>query len=247
MGGLFRKGRTDREINDEMEQHLERLTERYCAEGMSPEEARNAARREFGGLEQMKEAARGERILMWPAEFLQDIRYGLRTLAKNPGFTIVAVAALALGIGANTAIFSVVNSVLLRPLPFKEPNQLVMVWDEQTHLGFPKDTPTPANFLDWQRQNSVFAGMAAMAQRSYNLTGNGEPERLDGRRVSANLFDLLGIQPVAWTQFSTGGRHAWDACRHLEPRVMGAAFRADPHIIGRTINLDGEKLRRRSA
>ena len=175
MGGLFRKGRTDREINEEMEQHLERLTERYRAEGMSPKEARNAARREFGGLEQMKEAARGERILMWPAEFLQDVRYGLRTLAKNPGFTIVAVAALALGIGANSAIFSVVNSVLLRPLPFKDPNQLVMVWDEQTHLGFPKDTPTPANFLDWQRQNSVFAGMAAMAPRSFNLTGTVNP------------------------------------------------------------------------
>ena len=124
-------------------------------------------RREFGGLEQVKEEARGERIWMWPAEFLQDVRYGLRTLAKNPGFTIVAVAALALGIGANTAIFSVVNSVLLRPLPFKDPNQLVMVWDEQTHLGFPKDTPTPANFLDWQRQNSVFAGMAAMAPAQF--------------------------------------------------------------------------------
>ena len=138
---------------------------------------------------------------MWPAEFLQDVRYGLRTLAKNPGFTIVAIAALALGIGANTAIFSVVNSVLLRPLPFKDPNQLVMVWDEQTHLGFPKDTPTPANFLDWQRQNSVFVGMAAMAQRSFNLTGNGEPERLDGRRISANLFDLLGIQPQLGRNF----------------------------------------------
>jgi len=240
MGGLFRKGRTDREINDEMEQHLERLTERYCAEGMSPEEARNAARREFGGLEQMKEAARGERILMWPAEFLQDIRYGMRTLAKNPGFTIVAVAALALGIGANTAIFSVVNSVLLRPLPFKEPNQLVMVWDEQTHLGFPKDTPTPANFLDWQRQNSVFAGMAAMAQRSYNLTGNGEPERLDGRRVSANLFDLLGIQPQLGRNFrpeeDTPGTHVVILSRGLWER----RFAADPRIIGRAISLNGE-------
>ena len=240
MIGLFRKGRTDREVTEEMEQHLERLTERYLAEGMSPKEARNAARREFGGLEQIKEAARGERILMWPAELLQDIRYGVRTLAKNPGFTIVAVVALALGIGANSAIFSVVNSVLLRPLPFKDPNQLVMVWDEQTHLGFPKDTPTPANFLDWQRQNSVFTGMAAMAPRSFNLTGTGEPERLDGRRISANLFDLLGIQPQLGRNFrpeeDTPGTHVVILSHGLWERRFGA----DPRIVGRTINLNGE-------
>ena len=227
-------------MTEEMEQHLERLTERYLAKGMSPEEARKTARRQFGGLEQMKEAARGERILMWPAEFLQDVRYGLRTLAKNPGFTIVAVAALALGIGANSGIFSVVNSVLLRPLPFKDPNQLVMVWDEQTHLGFPKDTPTPANFLDWQRQNSVFAGMAAMAQRSFNLTGNGEPERLDGRRISANLFDLLGIQPQLGRGFrpeeDTPGAHVVILSHGLWERRFGA----DPGIVGRAINLNGE-------
>ena len=240
MGGLFRKGRTDREMNEEMEQHLERLTERYLAEGMSPKEARNTARREFGGLEQMKEAARGERILMWPAEFLQDVRYGLRTLAKNPGFTIVAVAALALGIGANSAIFSVVNSVLLRPLPFKDPNQLVMVWDEQTHLGFPKDTPTPANFLDWQRQNSVFAGMAAMAQRSFNLTGNGEPERLDGRRISANLFDLLGIQPQLGRNFRPEEDTPGTRVVILSHGLWERRFGADPRIIGRAINLNGE-------
>ena len=223
-----------------MEQHLERLTERYLAEGMSPKEARNTARREFGGLEQMKEAARGERILMWPAEFLQDVRYGLRTLAKNPGFTIVAVAALALGVGANSAIFSVVNSVLLRPLPFKDPNQLVMVWDEQTHLGFPKDTPTPANFLDWQRQNSVFAGMAAMAQRSFNLTGNGEPERLDGRRISANLFDLLGIQPQLGRNFRPEEDTPGTRVVILSHGLWERRFGADPRTIGRAINLNGE-------
>ena len=188
----------------------------------------------------MKEAARGERILMWPAEFLQDVRYGLRTLAKNPGFTIVAVAALALGIGANSAIFSVVNSVLLRPLPFKDPNQLVMVWDEQTHLGFPKDTPTPANFLDWQRQNSVFAGMAAMAQRSFNLTGNGEPERLDGRRISANLFDLLGIQPQLGRNFRPEEDTPGTRVVILSHGLWERRFGADPRTIGRAINLNGE-------
>ena len=129
------------------------------------------------------------------------MRYGLRTLLKNPGFTVVAVSALALGIGANSAIFSVVNAVLLRPLSFKNPKQLVMVWENATHLGFPKNTPAPPNFLDWQRQNTVFTGMAALVERSFNLTGVGEPERLDGRRVSANLFDVLGVPPLVGRTF----------------------------------------------
>ena len=118
----------------------------------------------------------------------------------------MAVIALALGIGANSAIFSVVNTVLLRPLPYKNPEELVMVWDEQTHLGFPKDTPSPANFLDWREQNTVFEGMAAMAERSFNLTGAGEPERLDGLRVSANLFSLLGVRTAIGARFHRGGR-----------------------------------------
>src|SRR5207249_5872522 len=126
------------------------------------------------------------------ADLWQDLRYGLRTLLKNPGFAIVAGVALALGIGANSATFSVVNAVLLQPLPFKNPEQLVMVWENAAHLGFPKNTPSPANFIDWQRQNTVFTGMAAMAERSFNLTGVGVPERLDGRRVSANHFDFFG-------------------------------------------------------
>ena len=95
----------------------------------------------------------------------QDLRYGLRMLWKNPGFTSVAVLALALGIGANSAIFSVVNTVLLQSLPYQNPEQLVMFWENSTHLGFPKDTPSPANFLDWQRQSTVFIGMAAMAPK----------------------------------------------------------------------------------
>jgi putative ABC transport system permease protein len=117
--------------------------------------------------------------------FWQDVRYGVKMLVKSPGFTIVAVIALALGIGANSAIFSVVNTVLLRPLPYKEPDRLVMVWEDATKLGYPRDTPAVANYLDWRNQNQVFEGMAAIADQSYNLTGIGEPERIDGRRVSA--------------------------------------------------------------
>src|SRR6185312_16974634 len=120
---------------------------------------------------------------------------------KNPAFTAIAVLALALGIGANSAIFTVVNAILLRPLPYKNPDQLVMVWDNQAHLGFPKDTPSPANFLDWRQQTTVFEGMSAMAERTFNLTGVGEPERLDGRRVSANLFDVLGVPALIGRTF----------------------------------------------
>ena len=129
------------------------------------------------------------------ADFLHDLRYAVRLQRKNPGFTIVAVIALALGIGANTAIFSVVNTVLLQPLPYKDPERLVMVWEEATKSGYPQDTPTAANFVDWRDQNQVFEGMAAIDETSFNLTGSGDPERLEGRRVSTSLFPLLGVKP----------------------------------------------------
>ena len=129
------------------------------------------------------------------ADLWQDVRYALRMLVKNPGFTVVAVIALALGIGANSAIFTVVNTVLLRPLPYKDADRLVMVWEDATKHGYPRDTPAVANYIDWRDQNQVFEGMAAIADQSFNLTGIGDPERLEGRRVSANLFTLLGVEP----------------------------------------------------
>src|SRR5256885_7917449 len=122
---------------------------------------------------------------------LQDLRYGLRMLAKNPGFTTVAVIALALGIGANSAIFSVVNTVLLRPLPYKNPERLVMVWEENTKQGYPRDTPSPANFIDWRDQNHVFESMAAIVEASFNFTGARDPGRIDGHGVFPDLFLLL--------------------------------------------------------
>src|SRR2546429_8697797 len=126
----------------------------------------------------------------------QDVKFGLRMLRKNPGFTATAVATLALGIGANTAIFSVVSSVMLKPLPYRDAGRLVMVWEDNTQRGFPQDTPAPGNFIAWRNQNRVFDDMAAMVRDSFNLTGMGEPERLEGLGVTASLFPVLGVKPA---------------------------------------------------
>src|SRR6185369_15623162 len=134
-------------------------------------------------------------------QLAQDLRFGVRMLAKRPGFTLVAVITLALGIGANTAIFSVVNAVLLQPLPFKDADRLVMVWEDDSTAGFSHNTAAPANYVDLRDQNQSFEGLSATHRISVNLTGDGEPERVDGRRVSANLFDLLGVEPYLGRAF----------------------------------------------
>ena len=241
------------EIVEELSQHLEDEYERALSCGTSEEEARQQV------LEQLNadllyrdlqhvERPRSEnpielgtegRINVF-ADLQQDLRYGLRTLAKNPAFTSIAIVALALGIGANSAIFSVVNAVLLRPLPFKNPEQLVMLWENATHLGFPKNTPPPANFLDWQKQASAFTGMAAMVERSFNLTGVGEPERLDGRRVSADLFELLGVPAVLGRTFVPDDDRPGTHVVLLSYSLWQRRFGSDPSVIGSALTLNGE-------
>src|SRR5215213_4963157 len=177
----------------------------------------------------------------WLADLLHDLRYAVRLQRKNPGFTIVAVIALALGIGANTAIFSVVNTVLLRPLPYKDPERLVMVWEDATKHGYPRDTPAAANFVDWRDQSQVFEGMAAIADESFNLTGAGDPERLEGRRVSATLFPLLGVEPQIGRVF-TAAEDQPGAQRVvlLSYALWQRRFGGDPGIVGQSLTLDGE-------
>ncbi len=192
----------EHEIIEELSQHLEDQYDQNLRGATTEEEAYRAVllsldesnllgpelKRVERRADQEPVALGAERKGNMFADLGQDFRYGLRMLIRSPSFTVIAVLALALGIGANSAIFSVVNTVLLRPLPYKNPGALMMVWEEATHLGFPINTPPPANFIDWREQNTVFEGMAAMAQSNFNLTGAGEPERFDGRRVSANLF-----------------------------------------------------------
>ncbi|MEP7274168.1 MAG: ABC transporter permease, partial [Acidobacteriota bacterium] len=174
--------------------------------------------------------------------FLQDVRYSLRLLVKNPGFALIAVIALALGIGANTAIFSVVNEVLLRQLPYREPDQLVMVWEHNRPRSREMNVISPANFLDWQDQNSVFEQMAVFADRRFNLTGIDDPEEVPAQMVSVNLFPMLGAGPALGRVFSTeDSTPDGPAVVILSNALWQRRFGANPAIVGQTIALSGNK------
>jgi putative ABC transport system permease protein len=242
------------EIVEELSQHLEDQYEQALSRGASEEEAYQTAltglaESDLGELKRIERRVQHEPLVPGHGktnllgDLAQDFRYGLRMLLRNPGFTIVAVLALALGIGANSAIFSVVNTVLLRPLPYKNPNRLVMVWEDNSKQGFPRDTPAAANYIDWRDQNHVFEGMAAIVEISFNLTGAGDPERIDGRRVSASLFPLLGVEPQLGRAFRPeedrpGANHVVIMSHGLWQRRFGS----DPGIIGKPINLNGESF-----
>jgi predicted permease len=242
---LFRRNTVEQELGSELRFHLERQIEENIAAGMSPEEARRAARREFGGVEQVKEECRDTRRANYLENLLNDVRYGLRMLRKSPSFTFFAVTVLALGIAANSAIFSIADAVLVRPLPYRDSNRLVFIWEDASAYGFAKDTPAPGNFSDWKSRNQVFTDVAATSfGGSFNLTGEGIPEKLTGRSVTANLFSVLGVIPELGRDFRP------------EDDVPGAApvtilshglwlrrFGGDPQILGKEISLNYEKCR----
>jgi putative ABC transport system permease protein len=177
----------------------------------------------------------------WEDEMIQDLRYGVRMLLKTPGFTAVAVLSLALGVGANTAVFSIVNAVLLRPLPFKDPATLVTVWERNPEPGFEQNAVAPGAFLEWRTQNSVFENLAIFEVRGAALTGEPEAERVNGASVSANLFQTLGVTSLVGRDFvkeeETAGHNQVAILSHS---LWQRRFSADPGMIGRVILLDGK-------
>ena len=174
--------------------------------------------------------------------FLQDVRYGLRGLWKRPGFTAVALITLALGIGANAAIFSVVNAVLLKPLQFRDPERLAILWEEASFVGFPRNTPAPANYVDWKNQAQSFEDVAATHESSLNLTGDGEPERVPTRRVTHNFFSLLGVQPLLGRGFvPEEDRPNANKVVVLSYPLWQSRYGGDSNILNRTVLLNGEK------
>ena len=250
LSGLNLPPAQEAEIVEELAQHLEDVYERSIKAGTTESEAKRFALLELEDDKLRNEIQRSQKPFREQpvpgsgrsnvlADFLHDLRYAARMQLKNPAFTIVAVIALALGIGANTAIFSVVNTVLLRPLPYKDPDRLLMVWEDATKAGYPRDTPTNANYIDWRDQNQVFEGMAALAYDSFNLTGAGDPERLPGRRVSASLFPLLGVEPQIGRVFTAAeDQPGSERVVVLSHGFWQRRFGGDSSIVGKALSLN---------
>jgi predicted permease len=227
---LFRAGDDDRDFGLELESHLSMLTEDKIRSGMTAEEARREARLELGGLAQLQQAHRDIRQFPFVDTFLQDLRYGLKMLRRNPGFTIVAVLTLALGTGATTAIFSVVNAVLLRPLPYRDPDRLVLV---PNAIG--------QDFLRWRDQSKAFESMAAFYFGTADFTGSGEPERLAVAWVSTDLFATLGVAPALGRAFTPEeDREGGEPVVVLSDSFWRRRFGSDPQVIGRAITLNNK-------
>ncbi len=253
---LFRGESFDRELQEEMRLHLELRQQSHVREGLSPGAARTAAQRQFGNATLLGERsgdAWGWRGLQ---NFAQDLRYGGRSLLRTPGFTLLAILTLALGIGANTAIFSVVNAVLLNPLAYRDPDRLVTI------LHSVNNPVAPANYIDWRDGTRSFDAMAAAEYWSPNLTGVDSPEHITGLRVTQNMFPLLGIAPLMGRTFLTGRRDETGLAgvtglaglagvsakdqpgeEHeivISYRLWQRRFNGDPQVLGKTVILDGQ-------
>jgi len=207
---LFRRKAVDAELDAELGFHFERDVDKHVQAGLTHEEARRRARLKFGGMDQIKEECHQARGVRFIEMSLQDLRYALRMLRKSPGFTLVAVLTLALGIGANTAIFSVANPILFRPLPFRDPARLVTVLEKKASQHLDWLYATQISYVEWQRRSTTFDSISSYHGCGYRMPGEGEPHLLQGSCVSSTFFPMLGVQPVLG--------HVWSADQDMQGR-----------------------------
>jgi putative ABC transport system permease protein len=236
---LVRSRQLDREIDDEIASHLAEAAEEYVRQGLSAEEARWAARRSFGGVTQAREAHRQMRSFLWLEDVGRDVRNALRTLRKSPAFTTAAAATLALAIGANTVMFSVLNAILLRPLPYRSPEQLAMLWTEDPAQNLREGRSALWDVEQWQSRSQSFADMATFDSVSTLLTGADGVEQIVGASISPNLLPLLGVQPVLGRGFSPEEAGQPQRLVLISHRFWQARFAGSPDALGATLVLDG--------
>ncbi len=240
VGNIFRKERMDRDFDDELSSHLAMHIEDNLRGGMEPEQARRDALLKLGGVEQTKENYRERRGITWIDHLWGDLRFGLRLLRKNPGFTAIAVLTLVLGIGANTAIFSVVNAVLLRSLPFSRSSELVYISARSTMFDFPNMGLSLPDIADLHRGAASFAAIAVSQDSPKELTGDGKPERIESSGVSEDFFPLLGIQPACGRSFTSSDVQSGAHVAVLSYTLWRERFGGDANAIGKNIILDGQ-------
>ncbi len=238
---LLRRDSLDSELDTELRYHLERQVAEYVAGGMTPEEARRAALRDFGGVTQSQESCREARGVRPLEDLRQDVLFGLRVLRRNPVFSLVAVVTLALGIGANTALFSITNAVVFRPLPFPEPERLLTVWECSAKSEESRIIVSPANYLDWRAQNRSFEEMGAYTEDFYNISEDDtRPERVAGANATPSLFRALGVRPILGRTFLPDeGMSPTGRAVLLSHGLWQRRFGGDPNVVGKTVKLNG--------
>ncbi len=238
---LFRRGVVEQELDQELRFHVERQITENIAAGMAPEAARRAAMREFGGVEKVKEECRDERRVNRFETLSADLRYGLRTLRRSPGFAVLSVLTLALGIGANTAVFSMVNALLLHPYKFHNLDRLVRVWEYRgVDEGYDSRYVAAADAEDLRGNGQVFEEMTTYGWRNFSLNKEGNAQAILGARVSANFFELLGAVPIAGRVFMPGEEQPGsDQVAVVGHGLWQRQFGGDPQLIGKTVALDG--------
>jgi predicted permease len=236
-----RRNRRENDLERELRSHLELEAEEQQQSGLPPADARYAARRAFGNTALVKEEVRQVWGFIRLEQIAQDVRYAFRSMRKSPGFAVTAILSLALGIGANTAIFTVVNAVLLKPLPFPQPGRLVQIWESLPSRGYFNNVVNPFNFLDWRERTRSFEDMAAVDGLTTNLTGRGDPLALAGRQVSPQYFSILGIAPALGRAFTPEeGQPGHDRVVILSYGLWQSRFGSDPSVLGQKVLINGE-------
>jgi predicted permease len=234
-----RRRAREADLQRELRDHLELEAEEQRATGLSQQEAASAAHRALGNTLKIEEDVRQAWGFQWLETLTQDIRYAVRMLRKSPGFTAVAILTLALGIGANAAIFSIVDAVLLRPLPFKNPSRLIMLWEGIPEIGFPKITDSAPDILFYEHEQKSFESIAAFQNEALDISGgSGEPERIVAARASASLFPLLGISPLIGRTYTDAEDTSRANVVLLSYGLWQRRYAADPNIVGKAVNLD---------